>query len=163
MERHRLGNTTSVHRNEAKVEVALGLVNARRSSTPHSEEKQMASNRSVKRVSRYFPVLTECRCTLIAAIFTIPGSVGRLHQPWTLVGRRIVRTTSGAAVVPDPDRLKASNADNTTSFDDHAKFHEASLERPPEGDNALFGEATPTLRVPVRMGLHYSAPQVVRP
>jgi hypothetical protein len=51
-----------------------------------------------------------------------------------------VRTASGAAVVPDPYRLQTCNADDTTSFDNHPVFHSASLDRPPGGDNALFGE-----------------------
>jgi hypothetical protein len=68
------------------------------------------------------------------------------------VGRWILGTTSGAAVIPDtyrlqaviPDtyRLQADDADDTTSFDNHTMFHEASLERLPGTGNALFGEGT---------------------
>jgi hypothetical protein len=58
------------------------------------------------------------------------------------VGRWILGTTSGAAVIPDTYRLQAGDADDTTSFDNHTMFHEASLERPPGSGNALFGEGT---------------------
>ena len=47
------------------------------------------------------------------------------------MGRWILGATSGAAVIPGTYRLQAGDADDTTSFDDHPTFHEASLERPP--------------------------------
>jgi len=62
------------------------------------------------------------------------------------VGRWILGTTSGAAVVPDTYRLQAGDADDTTSFDNYPMFHEASLERPPGGGNALFGEEQPFIK-----------------
>src|SRR5580692_9016991 len=65
--------------------------------------------------------------------------VARLNQPWTFVGRWILGATSGAAVIPDTYGLQAGNADDTTSFDNHTMFHEASLERPLGSGNALFG------------------------
>jgi hypothetical protein len=55
------------------------------------------------------------------------------------VGRWILRTTDGAAVIPDTYRLQTGNADDTTSFDNHTMFHEASLEWPVGSGNALFG------------------------
>jgi hypothetical protein len=66
----------------------------------------------------------------------------RLHQPWTFVGRWILGTSSGAAVIPDTYGLQAGDAHNTTSFDNHTMFHRASLERPPWCSNALFGLRT---------------------
>jgi hypothetical protein len=66
----------------------------------------------------------------------------RLHQSWPFVGCGILGTAGGAAVVPDPNRLQACNADDTTSFDNHPSFHSASVDRLPGGDNALFGEGT---------------------
>ena len=66
--------------------------------------------------------------------------VAPLHQPRTFGGGWIVGTTNGAAVVPDTYRLQAGDAHDTTSFDNHPTFHEASLERPPASGNALFGE-----------------------
>ena len=63
-----------------------------------------------------------------------------LNQPRTFGVRWILGTTSGAAVVPDTYRLQAGDADDATSFDNHSIFHDASLERPPGGRNALFGE-----------------------
>jgi hypothetical protein len=65
---------------------------------------------------------------------------GRLDQPWTFGDVWVLRTTSGAAVVPDTYGLQAGDADDTASFDYYPSFHEASLERPPGGRNALFGE-----------------------
>jgi hypothetical protein len=47
--------------------------------------------------------------------------------------------TSGAAVVPNPYRLQAGNADDTTSFENYPMFHTASLERPPRDGNGRFG------------------------
>jgi hypothetical protein len=70
---------------------------------------------------------------------TITLQLSFCEQPWTCVGRWVVRTTSGAAVVPDAYRLQAGDADDTTSFDNHPMFHKASLERPPRCGNALFG------------------------
>ena len=67
------------------------------------------------------------------------GISSRLHQPWTLVGRWVLGTTSGAAVIPDTYGLQAGDADDTTSFENYPMFHEASLERPPRCGNALFG------------------------
>jgi hypothetical protein len=66
----------------------------------------------------------------------------RLNQSWPFVGCGILGTARSAAVVPDPYGLQACNADDTTSFDNHPSFHSASLDRPPGGDNALFGEGT---------------------
>jgi hypothetical protein len=63
----------------------------------------------------------------------------RLHQAWPFVGRWILGTARSAAVVPDPHRLQAGNADDTTSFENHPMFHGVSLERPPGDNNALFG------------------------
>jgi hypothetical protein len=63
----------------------------------------------------------------------------RLHQLWTFVGRWILGATNGAAVIPDTYRLQAGDADDTTSFDNHTMFHEASLEWPVGSGNALFG------------------------
>jgi CheY-like chemotaxis protein len=37
------------------------------------------------------------------------------------------------------------NSDDATSFDNHPSFHSASLDRPPKGDNALFGEGATLL------------------
>jgi hypothetical protein len=96
----------------------------------------------VKRAISHLPVLTARGCTLIASTFAFPSSVARLHQPWTFVGRWILGTTNGAAVIPDTYRLQAGDADDTTSFDNHTMFHEASLERPLGSGNALFGEGT---------------------
>jgi hypothetical protein len=64
--------------------------------------------------------------------------IARLHQLWTFVGRWILGATNGAAVIPDTYRLQAGDANDTTSFDNHTMFHEASLERPPGSGNALF-------------------------
>jgi hypothetical protein len=50
-----------------------------------------------------------------------------------------VGATSGAAVVPNPYRLQAGNADDTTSFENYPMFHTASLERPPRDGNGRFG------------------------
>ena len=58
------------------------------------------------------------------------------------MGRWILGATSGAAIIPGAYRLQAGDADDTTSFDNHPIFHEASLERPPGSGNALFGEGT---------------------
>jgi hypothetical protein len=58
------------------------------------------------------------------------------------VGRWILRTTSGAAVIPDTYRLQAGDADDTTSFENYPTFHYSSLERPTGSHNALFGEGT---------------------
>ena len=55
------------------------------------------------------------------------------------MGRRILRTASGAAVVPDPYRLQTGDADDTTSHYNYTMFHGVSLDPPPGGDNALFG------------------------
>jgi hypothetical protein len=66
----------------------------------------------------------------------------RLHQSWPFVGCGILWTARSAAVVPDPYRLQACNADDATSFDNHPSFHSASVDRLPGGDNALFGEGT---------------------
>jgi hypothetical protein len=38
-----------------------------------------------------------------------------------------VRTERSAAVVPDPNRLQACNADDTTSFDNYTIFHGAEF------------------------------------
>jgi hypothetical protein len=62
------------------------------------------------------------------------------------VGRWILGATSGAAVIPGAYRLQAGDADDTTSFDNHPMFHEASLERPPGSGNALFGEGQPFIK-----------------
>jgi hypothetical protein len=50
-----------------------------------------------------------------------------------------VGATSGAAVVPNPYRLQAGNADDTASFKNYPMFHTASLERPPGEGNGRFG------------------------
>jgi hypothetical protein len=67
------------------------------------------------------------------------SGVARLHQLWTFLGRWILRATNGAAVIPDTYWLQAGDADDTTSFDNHTMFHEASLERLMGRGNALFG------------------------
>jgi hypothetical protein len=62
-----------------------------------------------------------------------------LNQPGAFDCRWIVGATSGAAVVPNPYRLQAGNADDTTSFENYPMFHTASLERPPRDGNGRFG------------------------
>jgi hypothetical protein len=62
-----------------------------------------------------------------------------LYQPRAFYCRWIVGATSGAAVVPNPYRLQAGNADDTTSFENYPMFHTASLERPPRDGNGRFG------------------------
>jgi hypothetical protein len=55
-----------------------------------------------------------------------------LNQPGALDCRWIVGATSGATVVPNPYRLQAGNADDTTSFENYPMFHTASLDRATE-------------------------------
>jgi hypothetical protein len=62
-----------------------------------------------------------------------------LNQPGAFDCRWIVGATSGAAVVPNPYRLQAGNADDTTTFENYPMFHTASLERPPRDGNGRFG------------------------
>jgi hypothetical protein len=62
-----------------------------------------------------------------------------LNQPWAFSCHWIVGATSGAAVVPNPYRLQAGNADDTTGFENYPMFHTASLERPPRDGNGRFG------------------------
>jgi hypothetical protein len=64
-------------------------------------------------------------------------------QPWAFPSRWIVGAPIGAAVVPDPYRLQAGNADDATSFENHSMFHWASLKWPPDGGNGLFGAEQP--------------------
>lgn len=74
----------------------------------------------------------------MSSVASIPNFL--LYQPWAFEGRRVVGTTSRAAVVPGAYGLQAGDANDTTCFDDHPSFHEASLEgRPPGGNATIWG------------------------
>jgi hypothetical protein len=79
-----------------------------------------------------------------------------LNQPGTFDRRWILGATSGAAVVPNPDRLQAGNADDTTSFENYPMFHRASLKRPFRDGNGRFGAGLDLLLVTPALLKHAS-------
>jgi hypothetical protein len=104
-------------------------------SSPYAQEVDQAKQEEQLRIQRQKQLVADSS-----------KLVDSHYQPWTFVSGWILGTTSCTAVVPDTYRLQAGDADDTTLFHNHPLFHEASLERAPRGDNALFGEEQSIIR-----------------